>query len=345
MNVYDRLSNLFAYICNQDFPATISNLAKAMNVYEEQIAQDIAFLESFEMPKGNPIFKQHMSITLVGDEPCYHMKANAFVHYSNLFIEKEDYDSPVSRDYTLCHMSYLENAFFKYIIEHNGVDYLHNNYDYYTFPLIVIPKLLNNENNISDNLDTIEKAINLGAQIKFDYQGMSGLYLIPHLIMRDINTSQLYVIQIPDKEDYLDDIEPEIFALSDIDLAEIMSPQESDISPEALSLMQSCWSFEPEYLDNIMKESPRHVRLKIFEDNADIITKIKADTSCRIKGCLSGPFLDGDDPNTNIYYYEDDIVGMEAFKKWTLQFGKSMVVLEPKELAIEIYRELVNVAN
>ena len=336
MNVYDRLSNLFAYMCNQNFPATVHNMAKAMNVYEKQIAQDIAFIESFEMPKGNPLFKSHMSITYIDGEPCYHLNPAAFVYYSHLELDEQRYSSKHPNDYILCPLTYLEDEYNKYLIENEGFHNCTDLEEYKAFSLQLIPDLMSSKEDISDIKATVEKAIALGAQIKFDYQGIPDLHMIPHLIMRDINTRKLYAIETFAEDDYL-----EVFSLKEIDYANIITTQKATIVPEKIARAQCFWSFEPEYLDKIMDSAPTHVKVKIYEDNADIINKIKADTGCRSKGILRGPFPSSDNSSINIYYYEDDVIGLEAFEEWTRQFGSSMIVLEPKELAYDIFRELV----
>lgn len=336
MNVYDRLSNLFAYMCNQNFPATVHNIAKAMNVYEKQIAQDIAFIESFEMPKGNPLFKPHMSITYIDGEPCYHMNPAAFVYYSHLELDEQRYSSKIPKDYVLCPLTHLEDEFHKYLIENEGLHNCTNNEEYKEFSLQLIPNLMNSKEDISDTKATVEEAMTLGKQIEFNYQGISNLHMIPHLLMRDINTKKLYAIETFE-DDYL-----EIFSLAEMDSVRTTSTQKTTIIPKKIARAQCIWSFEPEYLDKIMVSAPTHIKVKIYEDNADIINKIKADTCCRSKGILKGPFPSQDDSSINIYFYEDDVIGLEAFEEWTRQFGSSVIMLEPKELAYDIYRALIS---
>ncbi len=112
---------------------------------------------------------------------------------------------------------------------------------------------------------------------------------------------------------------------------------------------------EDEDEENVADEDPFHVKLKIYEDNLYIIDLIKADTKHRVNGVLTGPFPPSNSENElenetetdfkpqfplNIYYYEDDVIGKDAFKKWLQQFKASVVVEEPVELAREIYDSL-----
>ncbi|GEM_PF-3004954 len=81
----------------------------------------------------------------------------------------------------------------------------------------------------------------------------------------------------------------------------------------------------------------RHVKIRISKDTGNIYEKIKTETNGRRFGKLY------DDPeNEEIAYYEDDVCGMGSFKRWLLGYGASVMVLEPVELAEEMYRLLLN---
>ena len=75
---------------------------------------------------------------------------------------------------------------------------------------------------------------------------------------------------------------------------------------------------------------PVHVKIRINTNTHNILNKIKADVERRESKNI---YPDGD-----YSYYEDDIIGMNAFRSWLYQYGSSVVVLEPKELAQEVYR-------
>ena len=47
-----------------------------------------------------------------------------------------------------------------------------------------------------------------------------------------------------------------------------------------------------------------------------------------------------DPEEEKVAYYEDDVCGMGSFKRWLLGYGASVMVLEPYELAEDIYRIL-----
>ncbi len=79
----------------------------------------------------------------------------------------------------------------------------------------------------------------------------------------------------------------------------------------------------------------RHVKIKIYKETGNIYEKIKTETNGRRFGKLY------DDPEEEkVAYYEDDVCGMGSFKRWLLGYGASVMVLEPYELAEDIYRIL-----
>ena len=75
-----------------------------------------------------------------------------------------------------------------------------------------------------------------------------------------------------------------------------------------------------------------HVKIKIFKETKNIFEKIKTETNARKYGRLY------DDPeDENVAYYEDDVCGLNAFKKWLRGYGASVLALEPLSLAVEMY--------
>jgi len=76
-------------------------------------------------------------------------------------------------------------------------------------------------------------------------------------------------------------------------------------------------------------ESPIHVKLRISKNTTNIIEKIKNDTRLRQK--TSHLYED-----ENFYYYEDDIIGVQDFRRWLRNYGSSITVLEPQSIIHEI---------
>lgn len=74
---------------------------------------------------------------------------------------------------------------------------------------------------------------------------------------------------------------------------------------------------------------PVHVKIKIFPETKNIITKIQNDIRYRQETCQF--YKKGD-----CFYYEDDIIGIPEFQRWIRGYGSSIVVLVPESLKNEI---------
>lgn len=334
MEVYRRLNDLIIFLCDETFQATTENLAKAMGVREQQVKADIDFLLNYEAQKGKYLFKPHISITETDSGICYHMNS----------------ETAFGDDYRLLRLTPREFEYNKYYEAGNySCDDLHNfinersdmanlYYDeYYWFS--------------SDKVSAMEMVIDDGATISMN-RGLNGeiknVPFIPHFIKRDVNENELYVIQV-DEDGYISAV-----PFYDIHSYKIKSKDgRKDFSDEIRARVDSVWSFdvdtlddifknneEPTHinedtLDDIAKKEPMHIKLMIFDED-DMIERLRTDTFGRKRGSLTGPCSYGED---TVYYYEDDVLGLEPFKKWVKEFGESVIVLEPKELAYEIYRE------
>lgn len=76
-----------------------------------------------------------------------------------------------------------------------------------------------------------------------------------------------------------------------------------------------------------------HVKIKIYKETKNIFEKIKTETNGRKYRKLY------DDPkDTGIAYYEDEVCGLNSFKKWLRAYGASVVALEPLSLAEDMYQ-------
>ena len=366
MTAYQRLNDLIIHMCDESFQATLPNLAQAMGVYEQQLKQDIEYLLNYKAPKGNLLFAPHIKITLLDNEPCYHMDGKVFIPQGKLL-------SMTPSQFALYqHATYVEFE-----------SWLLTDSDYSDILGLTVVSNQSKNDFYTTDLLTVEKAIQMGASIK-----LSNSIMTPHFIKRDANTGVLYVIETDEEDDDYDEEEDDyIVAIPlhekndletddlETDYPEIEHPlkivykdsNNGKITPiginsdniydsyinnnntesnriaipkEITTRVDSIWSFDKKTLDSVINVEPTHIKLMILEDNADIIERVKMDTYGRTRAKLSGPFQSKDDSTTNIYYYVDDVLGLEAFKKWIRKFGSSMIVLEPKELAYDIYREL-----
>lgn len=104
--------------------------------------------------------------------------------------------------------------------------------------------------------------------------------------------------------------------------------------------------------DGIGEDTPTKVTLLIEENTKNIISKIESETYRRKYGKLEKfskkdkafqkkynkliQKLIPDDHSEKAWIYTDEVLGINSFKRWLRKYGSSVLVLEPKELAIEM---------
>ncbi len=86
-----------------------------------------------------------------------------------------------------------------------------------------------------------------------------------------------------------------------------------DLSP--LELLPNVWGMEI--------NKPVHVKIKILNE-AKVQEKVRKDLECRTNGSFT---QEGD-----VLYFEDDVIGINSFKRWLYGYGSSVLVVEPKSL-------------
>ena len=80
--------------------------------------------------------------------------------------------------------------------------------------------------------------------------------------------------------------------------------------------------------DFFASDEPAHVKIRVESDEEAVLARMRSDLATR--------------PNARLYredgrwFYEDDIIGLFAFRSWVLFFGPAIKVLEPDDLAAEI---------
>lgn len=178
-------------------------------------------------------------------------------------------------------------------------------------------------NNLSELCDKIQLAIDNKYYVKFTYRSRNKKKLLsfeiePHLLYHNINNGRMYLISITDR----------IYTFRlDLILALTELPKQkchTDIPLEKLELFDYLWG-----MDISSTDEPCHVKVRIDVFNHNMLQKIKSDISRRKHAKI---YQDGE-----CWYYEDDIIGLSAFKTWIYQFGYSVTVLSPEPLAKEIY--------
>lgn len=162
-------------------------------------------------------------------------------------------------------------------------------------------------------LNLINMAIGDQHGIQVELKNSSLLELIPVKIFFDREEEMVYCLGSNGKRFLLHEV-------SKIKILQNISKTEVDL-PE----IEYVWGADYEKDEEIV-----HVKIWINYMIPNLISKIEADVAGRKYGKLTKN-------EDGTYLYEDDILGIEAFKRWVKSYGASMVVLEPKSLAREIY--------
>lgn len=198
----------------------------------------------------------------------------------------------------------------------------------------VYPRLIQNQRTplfeIKDTIDSIPKsilekhdkvqeAIARKRKIKFNYKSphfdLAGIVCSPVSVIQNLTTHILYIKDSDNNYYRIDRIKSNIKLLAD----------SSDIDQYKPSPYQKYfWGTEYQIHDE-----PVHVKIRISAGTTNIIEKIRNDTALRAE--TNKLYQTGD-----YYYYEDDILGIQDFRRWLRSYGSSVTVLEPHFLISEI---------
>lgn len=334
MNIYEILNTLISYMADPDFNSTLENLAKKMNMPEKQV---LAYIESLQNDK---ITKD--LITKKKDN-SYHFNSAPLKNVTDKnSIYHKRYISPTAKLFPLSRPEYKVFKVsdpFSYKRTNFEKDHkLTKNNGLFMIKTTLVPDISYD----SDTINTIEKSIEQGATLSVTDKNNKKFRFTPHFIKRDINTRQLYAIQIYD-DGYITAIRLDEIKEIKIHKKDVTGIK-AVIAPKLKKRIESIWSFEYEELEKIINNKPCHVKLMVFDETGNIIEKMKRDILERRNAKFTGPFESDikSISSQNYYYYEDDILGMDSFKHWVMKFGRSIIVLEPKTLGYDIYNEIVS---
>jgi len=172
---------------------------------------------------------------------------------------------------------------------------------------------------ILERQDDIQDAIMRKKQIEFMYKSLrDGTFRVscsPVEIIQNITSRILYLKDTQNNYYRLDRIKDSIKILK--------AP--SDIDTYVTDKYQK-YFWGTEYKDH---GEPVHIKIKIANETSNILEKIKRDTALRTRTCSL--YQEGD-----YYFYEDDILGIQDFRKWLRSYGASITVIEPPELIQDI---------
>lgn len=316
MSIDNRLNiiaYMFSLIISEKYNSTINNLSTSCNLPIQQTRKCISVL--FQ----NPILLSHLSSTLEisdeDDDPIENAK-----YFLDKLINGECDDAPIY----LIDMDSFTDEFLLLPVSPVEISTLRSTY----------PDLLKNHmtnlfetkdsidsipHQILEKQDVIQNAIMLKQQIEFMYKSL-------HDGTFKVNCSPVEVIQnITSRILYIKDTQNNYYRLDRIiDSIKILKIP-SDIDTYVANKFQK-YFWGTEYKDH---GDPIHVKIKISNETSNILEKIKRDTALRSKTCSL--YQEGD-----YYIYEDDILGIQDFRRWLRSYGSSITVIEPLELIKDI---------
>ena len=172
----------------------------------------------------------------------------------------------------------------------------------------------------------IQQVMEFGRQLSFDYTDRNKYKtrktIEPRLLYHNLANGHMYCITLNDAGDILS------YRLDRMENIEMSNEVQSDPGERGRIFKQFEYLWGMDLTD--IENPPVHVKIRISAEPRNLYNKIRADVDRRVHKKL---YQEGE-----YFYYEDDVIGMKDFRSWLYQFGYSVVVLEPKELAQEVYR-------
>lgn len=323
----DILTDVIALINSEDYDATIPNLAKSCNVPIEFIRKCILKL----------IQNSILSSCIEGEDttstdPEYSFM-NEYSDNSELIstnILNGNYDN-ILWTIDLKVLDHNEDQLLGLSpLEYSAIEELGESKT--SFKHIDIFEIKNNirkiEENERRNQDQIQSAIDCKTAISFNYKTNSGKIEshtgLPVNIMTNVVDNWIYFELANETNIYrLDKIIRSVKSVKNKEPFQV---------PKGNPYKKYMWGVSFNEIDK-----PIHVKLVVSDSNPNLIQKIKNDIRHR-EGLCS--FYQEDD----LYYYEDDIIGMNEFRRWLRSYGSSIQVIEPsyirKDITDKAYKTL-----
>lgn len=353
---FEYLTRILAFVICPDFDSSPENISKALKLPVEQIRQDFLALLSIKEISSNLYFdlqdfnedsakiskeqlnKQLLSGTLDHVPLCI----DETVLYMNL---ESDSEIPIW-------LSYIEFMQLKTQFPNLYVPTIKKAGVRIKNPT---PAFSLNTNTIIEYADNLNTAIERNACVSFRYRPASvskefgTINSCPHHISQDVTVYPQYLYHDTDKnliycvaleiEDQGNGqnsdsicISYKIFRLDRISRyynkafsTPALSEFPAEISQEVKKI---CQKLDYMWGMSSFQEEPVPVKIRIFANTPNIISKIKAETSQRKYGKLTKDEIG--------YIYTDTIIGTDNFRSWLRGYGSSVVVMEPQFLADEM---------
>ena len=331
MDAYSRLSELTALLMSEGFPEGISikGISSVLNVPPEIVAGDIITLTGDSHIKGSLVLSEDMDIR---DWRRSLEKGETQALEVHIRIDNDLFLTEGAEDAVAVNLSPFEKNVFARAANASRI----------SDAVWIKEPVFAGTGETPGTLGPLQIAIEQGHPVSFTYiagnEREKNAEFIPRSIYLDLYDKSRYLVGKCEGSGLL---------LKRLDrIKELMVHDDKNVPPQRegeLDLLDYIWGadIEPgEKYDGQAGESPdlvegylvRHVKIKIYKETANIYEKIKTETNGRRFGKLY------DDPEEDkAAYYEDDVCGMGSFKRWLLGYGASVMVLEPCDLAEDIY--------
>lgn len=306
-NSFYRLNTIISFLSSEEFSYSISNLSEILNVPKPILHNDIInILKSTE----NSLYLYPADEELE-DDFIYSASLEKEIlsgKYDNIPLS---IDNPFKSDISVSLTNFELNCLNDFLKQYN-YNVLKKENDY----LIKNGVLAFSDKEILIQ-EAISNAIADDACIDISYMSRNGDFFTrtirPIRIVHNLIENIMHIITIYDGKIYP----------YRLDRIKSVSPATSSVPKADLSLvpnLDTVWGME--------FGEVYHVKAKIY-DEANVVEKVKRDLGKRADKTLTKI-------NDTYYIYEDTIIGINSFRSWVNSFGSSVIVLEPKELAMEI---------
>lgn len=353
---FEYLTKILAFILCPDFDSSPENISKSLKLPIEQIRQDFLALLSireissnlyFDLQDFNEDFAKTSKEQLNKQLLCGSLdRVSLCMDETALYMNLEsDSEVPVW-------LRYIE---FMQLKTHFPNLYIP------TFKKTGVriknptPVFYPNTNIIIEYADNLQTAIERNASVSFRYrtsfnpkesttidsrphQSSQDVTVYPQYLYHDTDKNLIYCIALEikdsDKEQKIDSscISCKIFRLDRISRyynKSFPTPALSELPDDTFQkVKEMCQKLDYMWGMSSFNEEPVSVKIRIFANTSNIISKIKAETSQRKYGKLTQDEIG--------YIYTDIIIGTNNFRSWLRGYGSSVVVLEPKALADEM---------
>ena len=327
MNVYERIIRIVR-LFQEVSPITIREIADALDCQIHIVREDVKYIVEhnvanmnidilYDVEEENELFEETEEDDVDLNETL------TLSWYADIL--KGDYDDTLlqtaSFDDEFCSVTLnsLEKEFVKNCITGNFAE-----------ESIVIKKLNAEDKASFEHIQQLDKAIRNHQKVEMIYRSpknekreqpeLKKKEFFPAALVKFVDKNLYYVVKI--KEGQL--ITYRVDRIQSVKL----SKEKQEYSAEELKLLEKfdyMWSTEN-------AEEPFDVKLRVTKE-AGVYSRMQEELQYRKYGVWN--------EDEKFYYYSDTVIGRTSFMQWVRKYGKSVMLMEPVELAKEIYKAAV----